>query len=497
MKCRMQAMLHRMNGSALSKNNCPALGAKGESGMEWRDKRLAVVGLGVSNIPLIQYLINQGAKVTVCDRQEPVELESRLAQIAGLPVSFKLGAGYLDDLVGYDTVFLSPGVPKDLPQIKELREQGVTFSSEMQVFFELCLAPIVGITGSSGKTTTTTLIGEIMAQVEGRETFVGGNIGNSLLSEIRSIRPRDLVVLELSSFQLELLPYSPRYALITNITPNHLDVHKSMENYIDAKRHVYSFQSPNDSVVLNYDNATTRAFAKECPGKVYFFSRLVEPERGVFLRNGMITVRDIGFAQGREEALCSIGAVRLLGVHNWENVLAAVAVSALCGATPAAIVQTIATFEGVPHRLELVEEINGVRYYNDSIATSPARAIAGIRAFNDPIVLIAGGYDKQLLFDSLAKTIIDSEVKAVVLAGVTADKIEEAILEEQGSSSGPEIYRAESFEGAVLKAAELGKPGDVVLMSPACASYDMFRNFEERGARYREIVKGLAEHRRL
>lgn len=491
----MEVMLHRMDSSALIKNNRAALGAKGESGMEWRDKRLAVVGLGVSNIPLIRYLVNQGAKVTVCDRQKPAELENRLAQIAGLPVSFKLGDGYLDDLGDCDTIFLSPGVPKDLPQIQGLREQGVAFSSEMQVFYELCPAPIVGITGSSGKTTTTTLIGEILAQIDGRRTFVGGNIGNSLLAEIPSIRPQDLVVLELSSFQLELLPYSPSYALVTNITPNHLDVHKSMENYIDAKRHIYSFQSPSDFVVLNYDNTTTKAFAEDCPGQVCFFSRLEEPKRGVFLRNGMITVRDMGFAQGREEVLCSIGAVRLLGVHNWENVLAAVAVSALCGATPAAIVQSIATFAGVPHRLEPVDEINGVRYYNDSIATSPARAIAGIRAFNDPIILIAGGYDKQLSFDSLAKTIIDAKVKAVVLTGVTADKIEQAILEEQGSTQGPLICRADSFDGAVLKAAKLGKPGDVVLMSPACASYDMFRNFEERGARFREIVKELAEHR--
>lgn len=491
----MEAMPLKMDDGALAKNDYAALGMKGESGMGWQDKKLAVVGLGVSNIPLIRYLVGAGARITVCDRQKPVELESRLAQIAGLPVSYKLGPGYLDDLQSFDTVFLSPGIPKDLPQISGLRGRGVKFSSEMQVFFELCPAPIVGITGSSGKTTTTTLVGEIMASTEGRKAFVGGNIGNSLLDEIPAIAAEDLVVLEMSSFQLELLPHSPRYALITNVTPNHLDVHKNMENYIAAKRHIYAFQNSDDYVVLNYDNAITRSFAQECPGQVFFFSRLAEPERGVFLRNGMITVKDIGFAQGTEETLCSIGAVRLLGVHNWENVLAGVALSVLCGATPAAIVQTIATFRGVPHRLELVEEIGGVRYYNDSIATSPARAIAGIRAFHEPIILIAGGYDKQLSFDLLAETVADGGVKAVVLTGATAGKIEAAIQEKQGQSQGPSIYRTDDFDAAVIQAVELGQPGDVVLMSPACASYDMFRNFEERGQRYRDIIKGLAGKR--
>ncbi|NMB12817.1 MAG: UDP-N-acetylmuramoyl-L-alanine--D-glutamate ligase [Firmicutes bacterium] len=490
----MEAVSLKVNSGVLLDSDCAALGAKGESGMGWRDRKVAVIGLGISNIPLIRYLVAEGAQITVCDRQKPTEMESRLSQIAGLPVSYKLGGGYLDDLQGFDAVFLSPGIPKDLPEISALRERGVKLSSEMEVFFQLCPAPIAGITGSSGKTTTTTLVGEILAAQGEHQVLVGGNIGNSLLDEIPNMSAEDLVVLELSSFQLELLPYSPRYALVTNITPNHLDMHRNMEAYIAAKRHIFAFQGPDDCVVLNYDNPATRQLKADCRGQVFFFSRLEEPTRGAFLRNGMITVRDVGFAQGKEVTLCSIGAVRLLGVHNWENVLAAVTLSALCGATPEAIVKVIATFTGVPHRLELVEVIRGVKYYNDSIATSPARAIAGIKAFHEPIVLIAGGYDKQLSFNELAET-VNERVKAVVLVGTTAEKIEAAIRERRQRSDQPVICRSQDFDSAVLKASQLAEAGDVVLMSPACASYDMFRNFEERGQRFRDLVKAMMEKR--
>ena len=490
----MEAVPLRTDSGVLLESDYAALGTKGESGMGWRDRRVAVIGLGISNIPLIRYLVAEGAQITVCDRQKPIDLESRLSQIAGLPVSYKLGEGYLDDLQDFDVIFLSPGIPKDLPEISALREQGVRLSSEMEVFFKLCPAPIAGITGSSGKTTTTTLVGEILEAQGEHRVLVGGNIGNPLLDEIPTMSVEDLVVLELSSFQLELLPYSPRYALVTNITPNHLDVHKNMETYVAAKRHILAFQKPDDYVVLNYDNAATRSLAGQCPGQVFFFSRLAEPTRGAFLRNGMIVVRDVGFAQGQEKTLCPIGAVRLLGVHNWENVLAAVTLSALCGATPEAIIKVIATFTGVPHRLELVEQIDGVKYYNDSIATSPARAIAGIKAFHEPIILIAGGYDKQLSFDELAKTMCE-RVKAVVLVGTTADKIERAIRGQQQCSREPVIYRSVDFDNAVLKASQLAEAGDVVLMSPACASYDMFRNFEERGQRFRDLVKTMVKKR--
>jgi UDP-N-acetylmuramoylalanine--D-glutamate ligase len=488
----MEALRLRMNGSFPVEKGSAALGMKGESGMGWRDQKVAVIGLGVSNIPLIRYLAAEGARITVCDRQKPVELESRLAQIAGLPVSYKLGEGYLEGLTEFDTIFLSPGIPKDLPEIAALRGLGIRFSSEMEVFFELCPAPIVGITGSSGKTTTTTLVGEILKSQGGRKVFVGGNIGNSLLDEIPHMSPEDLAVLELSSFQLENLPRSPRFALMTNITPNHLDVHKRMEAYIKAKRRILDSQNPHDFAVLNYDNDVTRSFALDCPGQVFYFSRLAEPERGAFLRSGMIVVRDVGFAKGCEEVLCPIGAVRLLGVHNWENVLAAVTLTALCGAQREAITKVIASFTGVPHRLELVAEVDGVKYYNDSIATSPARAVAGINALHEPLVLIAGGYDKQLSFEQLAETVVE-RVKAVVLVGAAAAKLEAAIRGKQHRPDEPIVCRSESFDDAVQRAAELAAPGDVVLLSPACASYDMFRNFEERGERFREIVRELAE----
>ena len=459
----------------------------------WLGKKVAVVGLGISNVPLIQHLIKAGAEVTVSDRQKPGALQERLAEIADLPVSLNLGEGYLDGLDGYDTVFLSPGVPKDLPQIQTLLKRGVSLSSEIQVFFELCKAPIMGVTGSSGKTTTTSLIGEIMKQIDKFHTFVGGNIGTSLLPQLDSITQKDLAVLELSSFQLELLPYSPHCAVITNISPNHLDIHKTMENYIDAKRHIYLFQDPEDFAVLNHDEPQTKALADECPGQVYFFSRVQELAQGVFVKDGLITVKNMCFAEGGEKAICPIEAVRLLGDHNLENVLAATAAAALCGATPEAIRQAITTFTGVPHRLEFVEEIGGVRYYNDSIATSPARAIAGIKAFQEPLVLIAGGYDKQLSFDLLAKVIMENSVRAVVLTGDTKEQIEKALKDKQEHRGELKIYKTDDFDGAVLKAGQVSEPGDVVLMSPACASYDMFSNFQERGVRFRQIVKKIKQ----
>lgn len=456
--------------------------------MKWRGQKVAVVGLGVSNVPLVRYLVGAGAEVVVCDQKTPKDLGPRLKQLAGLPVEYQLGKGYLIGLENFDTVFLSPGIPKDLPEIVHLRQVGVPISTEIEVFFELCPAPIIGITGSSGKTTTTTLIGRILVATGGRRVFVGGNIGNSLLDDVHIMTPHDVVVLELSSFQLELLPCSPHVALVTNVTANHLDVHKTMAAYIDAKRHIYAFQRDSDHAVFNYDDEITRSMAAECPSQVSYFSRTSESPRGAFLRDGLIVLRDVGFTEGTEEVICPIHSVRLLGIHNWENVLAAVTVSAVCGASRDAMIEVITSFEGVAHRLELVKEVDGVRFYNDSIATTPARAIAGIRAFSEPIVLIAGGYDKNLPFDEFAEAVLE-RVKAVVLIGVTAGKIESAIREKQRYLGGEiTLVRASTFDAAVEKAKELANPGDVVLMSPACASYDMFRNFEERGNRFRELV---------
>lgn len=453
----------------------------------WEGKKVAVVGLGISNLAVIDYLLPRKAIITACDRKTAEELGERFDALKDKPIQFSLGESYLEGLSAYDVVFLAPGLPKELPQIKALANSKVKISSEMELFLSLNPAKTIGITGSSGKTTTTTLIGK-MLDVE-HCVHVGGNIGTPLLGRIGDITREDWVVLELSSFQLEILHQSPNIAVVTNITPNHLDVHPSMEAYIAAKKRIFQFQSSNDILVVNYDDPTTRAFAEQAKGKVYFFSRRTELEQGAFVRDRRIIVRNVPpVASSAERDLCSVDELRLIGAHNVENVLAAVTAAALAGASPEALVSVITTFTGVSHRLELVREIDGVRFYNDSIATTPTRAIAGINAFAEPIVLIAGGYDKNLPFDEFAEVVV-KKAKAVVLMGTTADKIERAIREKEKLLGRKiELVRAQSFEEAVTTAGDLASPGDVVLMSPACASYDMFRNFEERGNRFRELV---------
>ena len=453
--------------------------------VNWQGKRVAVVGLGVSNLAVIQYLLPRQAVITACDKKTPEQLGQRWHQIKDYPIDFKFGADYLSGLEQFDWVFLAPGLPKELPEIKALANTDVTICSEMGLFLELNPASTVGITGSSGKTTTTTLIGRMLGKE--KRTWVGGNIGTPLLTKIADIAKSDWVVLELSSFQLEIVDHAPDIAVVTNITPNHLDVHPSLEAYIAAKKRIWQFQSSEQQVVLNYDDPITRAMAESAPGQVYWFSRQREVDQGAFVRDGEIVLRNVPPAASGEKILCSVDDIRLVGSHNIENILAAAAASALAGVSLEALTSVITTFAGVPHRLEKVREIDGVKFYNDSIATSPSRAVAGLRAFVEPIILIAGGYDKNLPFDEFAQ-VIQEKAKAVVLLGAAAAKIEAAI-----SSQGSQVpvYRVEALEQAVRLANDLASPGDVVLLSPACASYDMFQNFEERGDRFRELVGSL------
>lgn len=456
----------------------------------WEGRKVAVVGLGVSNLAVIEYLVPRNAQITACDRKTADELGERWEKLRQYPIAFNLGEGYLAGLQSYDWVFLAPGLPKALPEITALAHTHVQVSSEMGLFMSLNPAPTVGVTGSSGKTTTTTLIGNMLG-VE-HTVFIGGNIGTPLLGYIGDITRDDWVVLELSSFQLEILDRSPNIAVLTNITPNHLDVHPSMEAYITAKKRIYQFQTPQDCLILNYDDPITRGLADEARSSVYFFSRKEEVEKGAFVSGGKIVLRNIPpLADGTDRELCDIRDIRLVGTHNLENVLAAVTAAGLSGASTEALVSVITTFTGVSHRLEKVREVDGIQFYNDSIATTPARAIAGINAFAEPIVLIAGGYDKNLPFDEFADVVVQ-RVKSVVLMGATADKIEQAIRKKE-KLLGREvpIVRTESLEDAVNRASDLASPGDVVLMSPACASYDMFRNYEERGDRFKELVSSL------
>ncbi|HHV62680.1 MAG TPA: UDP-N-acetylmuramoyl-L-alanine--D-glutamate ligase [Firmicutes bacterium] len=457
-----------------------------------RGKSVAVVGVGVSNLPVIRFLAGAGAKVTACDRKTREELGATLEKLSGLPIEFRLGPDYLGGLNKFDMMFLTPGIPRDIPQIAAARAAGVEESSEIQLFFELCPSPIVGITGSDGKTTTTTLVGKVL-EASGKRVFVGGNIGNPLLEQVDHITPDAVAVLELSSFQLQAMTVSPHIGVILNIYPNHMDYHRSMQEYIDAKANIISHQEPGDFAVLNQDNEVVRDIGERCRSRRIFFTRRAEPEEGVFVRGEEIWIR-LG---AREEVACLKGDIRIPGEHNVENVLAVTAVAALLDVELGVLRDVLREFKGIEHRLELVGELGGVRFYDDSIATTPSRAIAGLRAFKEPVILIAGGYDKKLPFDEFAEVVLD-RVKVLVLVGDTAGQIEAAVRRAMSSRDGasgsilaPTIFRCGDFDEAVLRAARSAAPGDVVLLSPACASFDMFKDYKERGRRFKEIVSSL------
>ena len=435
--------------------------------MEWRDRSVAVVGLGVSNMAVVRWLAARGARLTGFDQKSEEALGPAAEELRRLGARLVLGPDYLERLdADWDAVFLTPGVPKDLPVLQRLRDRGVALPSEIGLFFSLCRAPVIGITGSSGKTTTTSLVGEMLRRGP-RPVYVGGNIGRPLLEAAESIPEDAWVVLELSSFQLEMLDRSPRIAVVTNVTPNHLDVHGTMAAYVA------------DFAVLHADDPETQAMTAEAPGRVLTFSRRGPVPQGAWVDGRAVVVKTDAAGAGAD-VVCTLDDIRLPGEHNVENVLAAAAVARLCGIGPDDIRRA-------------VREWRGVRFYNDSIATSPARAAAGIRAFEAPVVLIAGGYDKKLPFDELAQA-LPGRVHTLVLLGATARAIEQAVLEHgrRTGSPAPRIVHAASLEEAVEHARRAARPGDVVLLSPACASYDMFPNFEVRGRRFRELVLEFA-----
>lgn len=460
--------------------------------MRWTGKRVAVIGLGVSNAAVVRYLIQQGAIVTGCDRKSQGQLGPVFDAFASLPIELRLGEHYLDDLDTVDALVLTPGMRKDLPQLQRARARGIPITSETQLFFDHCGARIIGITGSSGKTTTTTLVGELLA-ASGLSVYVGGNIGRPLLDMVDRIRPDQWVVLELSSFQLEQLEASPHIALVTNISPNHLDVHGTMEQYVRAKKRIYASQGQGDWLVLHADDPWAGEMAAEAPGRVRWFRPGGGLPEGVFVEAGRIVMARDTSGQRTLEEVCRLDDIRLLGEHNLANVLSAVAVADLCGVQLGTIRDVVRSFTGVKHRLELVRDVWGVRYYNDSIATTPSRAVAGIRAFSDPIILLAGGYDKGIPFDEMAECIVE-RVKLVVLMGDTANRIEDAIdAAAARRGTRPAVLRVKDFDSGVKAAVSRARAGDVVLLSPGCASYGMFSNFEERGQRFRRLIHDFTE----
>lgn len=459
--------------------------------MDLKGRRATVIGLGREGVAVVRYLAAQGAQITVSDVRPAGKLTESLRQIEGLPARLSLGENRVEDTVDAEIIYISPGVPLDVPCISAARGKGVPQSSLTKLFFELCPAPIVGITGSSGKTTTTSLVGEIL-KAAGRHVFVGGNIGVTLLDKLPEITSESWVVLEISSFQLEIVDRSPHIAAITNITPNHLDWHPSMEEYTQAKRNILNFQNEGDFAILNYDDPVTRKLAEDCKAKVIFFSRTQRPEGDAsFVRDEQVYVRRVA----TEAAVCPVVDIKLLGQHNLENVLAACAISAACDIGKEAMEAVVTSFRGVEHRLEPVVQIDSVDYYNDSIATTPERTVAGLRSFNRPVVLLAGGRDKHLPLEPLAEVIWE-KCRAVILFGEAASLLENAIVRwPHDPTRSLEIRRAPSFAEAVTAGKRMAAPGDVVLLSPACTSFDLFIDFEERGREFKRLVHGFERQR--
>ena len=450
-----------------------------------KGKRVAVIGIGVSNTPLIKMLLRAGIKVTACDKRTKESFAGQAEELESLGAMLKLGPDYLKDL-DFEVIFRTPGMRPDLPELVEALQRGAILTSEMEVFFQVCPCKIVAVTGSDGKTTTTTIIAELL-KAAGQTVYVGGNIGKPLLPDVDGMEEGDVAVLELSSFQLMTMDRSPDIAVVTNLAPNHLDVHKSMEEYVDAKKNIFLHQEADGLLVLNQDNEITRGFAPEAPGHVTFFSRRQELEKGVFLKDGVIWVRNAM----HERPVLPVADILLPGDHNVENYMAAIA--ALDGLIPDQVIREFAAkFTGVEHRIELVRTLNGVKYYNDSIASSPSRTIAGLRSFRQKVILIAGGYDKHIPFDVLSPEVIE-HVKELFLTGDTSAKIRAAVEGAPGYDPAQlPITVIDDFDQAVLAAHKAAKPGDVVILSPACASFDKFKNFMERGAAFKKIIYGLS-----
>ena len=442
-----------------------------------KGKKILVLGLGVSNRPLVRLLLRHGCTVTGCDRTPREKLDPEVLELEKLGAELRVGDGYLTGLDA-ELVFRTPGMHPGNPAIRALADKGAEITSEMEVFFELCPCTIIAVTGSDGKTTTTTLIGE-MLKAQGHRVWIGGNIGAPLLPHCPSMKPEDFAVVELSSFQLMDMKRSPHIAVITNLAPNHLDVHKDMEEYIRAKCNIFRFQTENDKLVLNGDNPITAGFAPAVP--TLRFSRQ-HPCEGMFLE-GDTVYRCRG---GRTQAVLTRQDILLPGLHNVENYMAAML--AVEGLVSDQTVREVAgRFGGVEHRVELVRVKDGVRFYNDSIASSPSRTIAGLRCFPEKVILIAGGYDKHIPYDTLGPEIAE-HVKKLYLTGATAPLIRAAAEKLPGC---PPIVECGDFARTVRLAAEGAEAGDVVLLSPASASFDRFRNFMERGDCFKKIVSEL------
>ncbi|KKN13264.1 hypothetical protein LCGC14_1008170 [marine sediment metagenome] len=489
----------------------------------FKNKRVTVMGLGLfgGGVGITKFLVSQGADVTVTDLKNADELSQSLKLLDDLPIKFRLGKHLDEDFSNIDLLIINPAVPNDSRFLQIARDNDVCIDTELNVFFKLCPAPIMGVTGSNGKTTTTSLLGEMLKE-GGINAWVGGNIGISLLEHVDEIKTDDVVVLEISSFQLDNLSkikMSPYISIVTNIAPNHLDRHKNLADYIDAKKAIIRYQKKDSYAVLNYDDPILRKWESECKSNVLWFSVEKDLKQGVFLCNNQII---IDYDSKRNVIPC-LSQVKIRGMHNIQNIMAAVCAANVMRADVEGIKNAIINFQGIEHRLEFVSTIDGVQYYNDSKATTPEAAIAGIRAFSSSIestqyqagsaikcgqkdhpssppskggdkgevILIAGGYDKEVSLNQFAQECVKN-TKCVILIGKTSKNIQKLIQNFKGEKTIPEVYLATSLDESVRKASSVAETGDIVLLSPACASYDMFSNYEERGKRFKELVHRMA-----
>ncbi len=445
-------------------------------------KTVGVVGIGVSNTPIITMLAEMGVKVFAFDKRPEEQLGDPGKALKKMGVQMVCGPDYMNHLAG-DWIIKTPGMRFDHPALLKAKEQGSVITSEMELFFEYCPCPIIAVTGSDGKTTTTSLIFEMLRRTD-RKVHLGGNIGYPLFCRLDQIGAEDLVVAELSSFQLHTLRKSPHISVVTNLSPNHLDVHKDMEEYTEAKANIFRYQNDKDLLILNEDNAVTAGFKSRAKGKTKMFSFHTEPDgEGAFYKDGAIYLRD---EAGLSHKLLDRSDLLLRGDHNVENFMAAVlAVGDLC---PIEVIVDVAkNFGGVRHRMEFIREINGVRFYNDSIGSSPTRTIATLHSFDRKVRLIAGGYDKKIPYDALGP-VVSRRVKKLYLCGATAEKIRDAVRA-CDSEMPIDLYR--DLKTTVETAYEESEPGDIILLSPASASFDQFKNFEERGDYFVSVVKEL------
>ncbi len=450
-------------------------------------KKVAIIGTGISNSPLIDYFYEKRSIVTVFDRREENKIDKDLMdKIKKYKMKTSFGENYLSKLENFDLIIRSPGCLPTVPELTKEADRGAIVTTEIELFMKMCPCEIIGITGSDGKTTTTTLIAEILEKA-GYNVILGGNIGIPPFIKLREIKPEDKAVLELSSFQLMGMDVSPDISIITNITPNHLDVHKSYEEYIEAKKNIFKYQNENGILILNYDNEITRNCAKDAKGKVIYFSSKEK------LKNGYIV-------DGRSIKKCEddvrkhileLKDIIIKGIHNYENICAALAGTEDLVAEDVAV-ETIKNFKGVSHRIEFVREIDGVKWYNDSASTTPSRTISGLNAFDkEEIVLIAGGADKNLDYTPIAKPILD-KVKVLILMGETSGKIFDKVKEESEKQNKQiKIYMAKNLKDATYMAKKYSNHGGVVLFSPASTSFDMFKNMYERGNVFKELVNKM------